>query len=48
MKTESSLPTHRVLMITALTHLMAGNKDSAKRKLKKVKIEVDKFYESHK
>lgn len=48
MKTESKLPKHRVLMIAALTHLMTGNKDSAKKALKKAKIEVAKFYESQK
>jgi hypothetical protein len=48
MKNTKKLPKHRVLMITALTHLMAGNKEGAKKTLLKAKNEINKFYSNEK
>lgn len=44
MKTKTTLPTHRKLLMESMELLFTGQKSKSKKVLKKAKVEIDKFY----
>ena len=44
MKTKTTLPKHRKLLIESMELLFSGKKSESKKVLKKAKLEIDKFY----